>query len=59
MPARRTQAQIKQWGPRIKTRVIDSKDMPLLNKTKMTDVERSQLAHWLQAGAIIDSSGEE
>jgi uncharacterized membrane protein len=54
-----TQAQIKQWGPRIKTRVIDSKDMPLLNKTKMTDVERSQLAHWLQAGAIIDSSGEE
>jgi uncharacterized membrane protein len=54
-----TQAQIKQWGPRIKTRVIDTKDMPLLNKTNMTDVERAQLANWLKAGAIIDSSGAE
>jgi uncharacterized membrane protein len=54
-----TQAQLKQWAPRIKTRVIDTKDMPMLNKTKMTDDERAQLANWLNAGAIIDSSGKE
>jgi uncharacterized membrane protein len=39
---------IKQWSPRIKARVIDAKDMPFMNKTKMTDEERTQLAIWLQ-----------
>ena len=38
---------IKQWGPRIKARVIDAKDMPFMNKTEMTDEERTQLAIWL------------
>lgn len=38
---------IKQWGPRIKARVIDAKDMPFMNKTGMTDDERTQLAIWL------------
>lgn len=38
---------IKQWGPRIKARVIDARDMPFMNKTGMTDQERSQLASWL------------
>ena len=38
---------IKQWGPRIQARVIDAKDMPFMNKTEMTDEERTQLAIWL------------
>ncbi|GHE82881.1 urate hydroxylase PuuD [Thalassotalea profundi] len=38
---------IKQWAPRIKARVIDAKDMPFMNKTKMTDTERNTLALWL------------
>lgn len=40
-------ASIKQWAPRIKARVIDSKDMPFMNKTHMTDDERNTLAIWL------------
>ena len=38
---------IEQWAPRIKARVIDSKDMPFMNKTKMTDKERQTLSIWL------------
>jgi uncharacterized membrane protein len=38
---------IKQWAPRIQARVIDAKDMPFMNKTQMTDEERSTLAIWL------------
>jgi len=41
------QASIKQWAPRIKARVVDAKDMPFMNKTKMTDKERNTLAIWL------------
>ena len=41
-------ASIKQWAPRIKARVIDAKDMPFMNKTKMTNEERTQLAVWIQ-----------
>ena len=40
-------ASIKQWAPRIQARVIDSKDMPFMNKTKMTDEERLTLSIWL------------
>lgn len=40
-------ASIKQWAPRIKARVIDARDMPFMNKTNMTDQERTQLAIWL------------
>jgi uncharacterized membrane protein len=40
-------ASIKQWAPRIKARVIDAKDMPFMNKTNMTDQERTHLAVWL------------
>jgi len=39
---------IKPWAPRIKARVIDAKDMPFMNKTKMTDEERIRLAIWLE-----------
>ena len=38
---------IKQWAPRIKARVIDAKDMPFMNKTAMSDEERTKLAIWL------------
>jgi len=41
-------ASIRQWAPRIKARVIDAKDMPFMNKTQMTDEERTQLAIWLK-----------
>ncbi|WP_076416708.1 urate hydroxylase PuuD [Shewanella sp. UCD-KL12] len=40
-------ASIEQWAPRIKARVIDAKDMPFMNKTQMTDEERTTLAIWL------------
>lgn len=40
-------ASIKPWAPRIKARVIDAKDMPFMNKTEMTEAERTQLAIWL------------
>jgi len=42
------EASIKQWAPRIQARVVDAKDMPFMNKTKITDKERGQLAIWLQ-----------
>lgn len=38
---------ITQWAPRIQARVIDAKDMPFMNKSKMTDEERTTLAIWL------------
>ncbi|NQZ82831.1 MAG: urate hydroxylase PuuD [Colwellia sp.] len=41
-------ASIRQWAPRIKARVIDAKDMPFMNKTKMTAEERTLLAIWLE-----------
>lgn len=44
---------IKQWAPRIKARVIDSKDMPFMNKTQITDEERKTLALWISQGAKI------
>jgi uncharacterized membrane protein len=41
-------ASIEQWAPRIKVRVVDTKDMPFINKTKMTDEERQYIALWLK-----------
>jgi uncharacterized membrane protein len=32
------------------------KNMPLANKTGMTDAERALLARWLDAGAPIDGT---
>lgn len=43
--------QISQWASRIKARSIDSTDMPLMNKTNMTDQERQYLAIWFNQGA--------
>jgi uncharacterized membrane protein len=41
-------ASIERWAPRIKIRVVDTKDMPFINKTKMTDKERQYIAQWLR-----------
>lgn len=38
---------MEMWAPRIKARTIDSEDMPLMNKTKMTAEERQYLAQWI------------
>jgi uncharacterized membrane protein len=40
-------AEIRQWAPRIKARTIDTNDMPFMNKTAMTDLERASLGKWL------------
>jgi len=42
-----------RWAPRIQARAIDAKDMPFMNKTKITDPERVYLAQWIAQGAAI------
>jgi uncharacterized membrane protein len=42
---------MSQWASRIKARSVDSTDMPLMNKTNMTDDERAYLGLWFNAGA--------
>jgi len=42
---------ISRWASRIKSRAVDSKDMPLLNKTHMTEQERQAVAQWFTNGA--------
>lgn len=44
-----TWEQIDRLSPRIVHRAAVTKDMPLLNKTNMTDQERQQLADWYAA----------
>lgn len=44
-------AQMQQWAPRIQARVVDAPDMPFLNKTHMTDEERTLVVRWIAAGA--------
>ena len=43
-------AHIQRWAPRIIARAVDTTDMPLLNKTHMTEAERDFLAIWLGDG---------
>lgn len=38
---------IESYADRIKVMAVDSKTMPLANKTGMTDEERSMLGKWL------------
>jgi uncharacterized membrane protein len=40
----------------IRTRVVVLRNMPLANKTGMTDTERDVLARWLDAGAPLDTA---
>ncbi len=48
-----TLSDMNRWAPRIKARAIDAKDMPFINKTKMTDDERTYIAEWIANGAKI------
>jgi uncharacterized membrane protein len=44
---------ISRWASRIKARSVDSSDMPLMNKTAMTQAERDYLALWYAKGAPV------
>ena len=44
---------MKRWSPRIQARAIDAKDMPFVNKTKMTEEERIYIAQWIAQGALV------
>lgn len=50
-----TPAQMAQWASRIKTRSIDTHDMPFMNKTGMTEEERELVAQWIAAGGPLDA----
>ncbi len=45
-----TPEQIKAYADKIKTRAVVSKDMPLGNKTGMTDDERKMIGEWIAGG---------
>jgi uncharacterized membrane protein len=48
-------ASMATLAPRIQLRVIESKTMPMLNKTGMTEAERAILARWIAQGARVDA----
>ena len=43
-----TIADIKRWSTQIRAVAVDSDDMPMLNKTKMTEEERQMLGQWIE-----------
>ena len=43
-----TPEQIRAWAPRIKARAVDTRTMPLGNKTMMTEAERAALGRWVE-----------
>lgn len=45
-----TEEQIKAYAPKINTRAVVSKDMPLGNKTHITDDERRLIGDWIAGG---------
>ncbi len=45
-----TEAQLRQWAPKIYERVVVQKNMPLVNKTQMTDEERALMARFIAQG---------
>jgi len=47
-----TAEQMQHYAERIKVRVVEDRDMPLLNKTEMTDQERALLGAWVDRGRI-------
>jgi uncharacterized membrane protein len=48
-----TPVQIKAMAERIHFRAIQTRTMPLGNKTGMTEDERQLLGRWLEAGAPL------
>jgi uncharacterized membrane protein len=47
-----TAEQMQRHAGRIKERVVRQRNMPLLNKTEMTDEERALLGAWVESVAI-------
>jgi uncharacterized membrane protein len=47
-------AEMKARADRIKFRAVDSRTMPLANRTGMSDAERDVLGRWVSAGAPIE-----
>lgn len=43
--------QMQRYASRIYVRTVASKTMPFMNKTNMTDEERSIIGQWIKAGA--------
>ena len=43
-----TISDIKRWLTQIRAVAVDSKDMPMLNKTNMTSEERQMLGQWIE-----------
>jgi uncharacterized membrane protein len=48
-----TPESIARLAERIRIRAVETKTMPLANKTGMTDAERETLARWIAAGAPL------
>ena len=44
---------MKRWAARIKARSVDTADMPFMNKTEMTALERQLVGSWIAAGAPL------
>ena len=51
-----TPESIRARADVIRARVVVLRNMPLANKTSMTDAERDLLARWLDGGAHIDGA---
>jgi uncharacterized membrane protein len=49
-----TPAQLQAYADEILAQVVQTRAMPLANRTAMTDAEREQIAAWLAAGAPLD-----
>jgi len=48
-----TPESIARLAERIRVRAVETKTMPLANKTGMTDAERELLARWISGGAPL------
>jgi mono/diheme cytochrome c family protein len=51
-----TPEQIKGYITQIQARVVSTHNMPLANKTNMTDPERELIGRWIAQGAPIDGN---
>ncbi len=48
-----TPEQIRLMKDRIYARAVQQRTMPLVNKTKITDMERAELGAWIESGAKL------
>jgi uncharacterized membrane protein len=48
-----TPESVARMGERIRVRAVETKTMPLGNKTGITDAERDLLARWIAAGTPL------